>query len=141
VSEARGAGVFGEPWAAVEGQARSRCADHEWLISLSETGQQPVLQGRARRAEACVNACAGIEDPAAAVAMLREVANESPEGIAADECGICWYCGVPTDAYSHQSAIEHAPNCLWARIRRALGMDVPPAAPAGPEWGKDGDDA
>jgi len=127
----RSPGLYGEPLQPVEGVARSRCADHEWLMTLSDGARAVVLRDRARRAEACINACEGIANPAAASALLREVAFNSPAGTDSYEDPVCWYCGVDYRA-GGEHAIEHLETCLWARIRRVLGMDVPPATPATP---------
>jgi hypothetical protein len=131
-------GRYGEPWKAVEGFAQTLCADHEWLRSLSEGAGGVVKRERARRAETCVNACEGIADPAKAIALLRKVANEDPGGTDSYENPVCWFCGVVNTTYTEAPEVEHLDSCVWARIRRALGMQAPPAAPAWVGW-DDGD--
>jgi hypothetical protein len=67
---------------------------------------------------------------AEAFSLLGELAEKDPEGATFDETPICVFCRVETTTYTMAAAAPHADSCLWARARRFLGMEVPPAAPA-----------
>ena len=62
--------------------------------------------------------------------LLQELAMLSPASLDADEYSVCWFCGRVMEEYYQQPEIPHAEDCLWGRIREAVGLPVPPASPA-----------
>lgn len=60
-------GKFGEPWKAEQTLNNEKTA---WLYHGSGCTEMPIR--KALRAEACVNACENMADPAAEIQRLRE---------------------------------------------------------------------
>ena len=75
-----------EPW--------STCKYHAWSISAGErsdiihaaTDNDELDEANAERAVQCVNACAGIPDPAAALKLAREALRNAIWGIEGEGC-------------------------------------------------------
>ena len=57
---------FGEPW---------HWNTDEWIAYDRTKGWRPSLHGNGPRLVACLNACAGMADPAAEIQALREAAS------------------------------------------------------------------
>lgn len=93
-------GKYGEPWELVDDprdpeEPMVRLADGRTEYDLDDNG------GQIRpRIVACVNACEGIEDPAAVVALLRLVAECDPDTFDSYEEGVCFFCRVRTSSYT-----------------------------------------
>ncbi|HEY0019069.1 MAG TPA: hypothetical protein VGC13_22395 [Longimicrobium sp.] len=126
-SDGAAAGEYAEPWRIEvldDDIEVIRTADGRGLMILDDESD-PRIQNRV---VACVNACAGTADPAAVVEVLREIVNDGFGAVDTSEEPVCWFCfaDYPEDA----DAMEHRDTCPWVRARRALGLQVPPAAPA-----------
>jgi hypothetical protein len=79
-------------------------ADSDWIATLSPDAQQAIFKDRAQRAEACVNACEGIEDPA----DLRRQRDELLDLLKASLPWVALAVGRVQDGTIHSDSLRNA---------------------------------